>query len=244
MKELSTPMPDVHLINNIPQTTSLNIAAVFMRPHKDVLNSIKQMSCSAEFRERNFSPSYYFSEQNKEMPMFEMTRDGFFFLVMGFTGAKAAAFKEAYIKAFNRMESELAARHELQDGQSLAELESRYQKQLINQQTQLIQMTSEAYQLAKDHIRLLKSSQNQRTIATYDLDSNRPDRFIRQVVNALKLYPNLNKTQLLAECGYSKDDKTARNWLEAFTGEHWYCMKRSGVFTYNLNVEALRGELV
>lgn len=33
-----------------------------------------------------------------------MTRDGFTFLAMGFTGAKAAQFKEAYISEFNRLE--------------------------------------------------------------------------------------------------------------------------------------------
>ncbi|HAM4872748.1 TPA: Rha family transcriptional regulator, partial [Escherichia coli] len=32
---------------------------------------------------------------------------GFVFLVMGFTGKKAAAFKEAYIAEFDRMEAEL-----------------------------------------------------------------------------------------------------------------------------------------
>jgi hypothetical protein len=38
-----------------------------------------------------------------------MTKDGFVFLVMGFTGKKAAAFKEAYIAEFNRMEAQLYA---------------------------------------------------------------------------------------------------------------------------------------
>ena len=37
--------------------------------------------------------------------MVEMTRDGFTFLVMGFTGAKAAQFKEQYISEFNKMEA-------------------------------------------------------------------------------------------------------------------------------------------
>ena len=35
--------------------------------------------------------------------MYEMTFDGFTFLVMGFTGKTAAQFKEAYIAEFNRM---------------------------------------------------------------------------------------------------------------------------------------------
>ena len=36
-----------------------------------------------------------------------MTFDGFTFLAMGFTGKRAAQFKEAYIKEFNRMREAL-----------------------------------------------------------------------------------------------------------------------------------------
>ncbi len=36
-----------------------------------------------------------------------ITKDGFMFLVMGFTGKKAARLKEAYIAKFNAMEAEL-----------------------------------------------------------------------------------------------------------------------------------------
>jgi hypothetical protein len=39
----------------------------------------------------------------------DMTKDGFTFLVMGFTGRKAASFKEAYIARFNEMEAEIRA---------------------------------------------------------------------------------------------------------------------------------------
>ena len=46
----------------------------------------------------------------RQQRMFELTRDGFVFLVMGFTGPKAARWKEAYIAAFNAMEAQLAAR--------------------------------------------------------------------------------------------------------------------------------------
>ena len=39
----------------------------------------------------------------RESKYYEMTKDGFIFLVMGFTGAKAAQVKEAYINTFNHM---------------------------------------------------------------------------------------------------------------------------------------------
>ena len=43
------------------------------------------------------------------MPCCQMTRDGFVFLVMGYTGKKAAQFKEFYIKRFNEMEAQIKA---------------------------------------------------------------------------------------------------------------------------------------
>lgn len=90
------------------KTSSRFVAQVFDRRHDDVLKAIRNLECSAAFRLRNFAESSYMNAQYKEQPMVEMTFDGFMFLVMGFTGAKAAAFKEAYIAEFNRMRAELA----------------------------------------------------------------------------------------------------------------------------------------
>ncbi|EDO9396369.1 Rha family transcriptional regulator [Campylobacter jejuni] len=41
---------------------------------------------------------------NRKMPMYNLTRDGFSLLAMGFTGKKALQFKIAFINAFNEME--------------------------------------------------------------------------------------------------------------------------------------------
>ena len=43
----------------------------------------------------------------RKLPCYQITRDGFAFLAMGFTGKRAAQFKEAYINAFNQMEQAL-----------------------------------------------------------------------------------------------------------------------------------------
>lgn len=102
-------MTDLIKINskNTPITTSLMIAEVFGKRHPDVIRAIKQMYMPAEFRERNFAQSSYINEQNKEQPMYEITKDGFVLLVMGFTGKQATEFKIAYINAFNEMEKTL-----------------------------------------------------------------------------------------------------------------------------------------
>ncbi len=90
------------------KTNSLFVARVFDRRHDNVLMAIRNLECSEAFRLLNFKESSYLNAQGKVQAMVEMTFDGFMFLVMGFTGAKAAAFKEAYIAEFNRMRAELA----------------------------------------------------------------------------------------------------------------------------------------
>lgn len=91
-------------------TTSLRVAEYFGKLHKDVLKSINSLESSELFRARNFAPSCYTRKNgnvSKSYPMYYITRDGFTFLAMGFTGKVAAKFKEAYINAFNEMEEML-----------------------------------------------------------------------------------------------------------------------------------------
>ena len=84
-------------------TNSILVAKHFKKNHRDVLRAIKNCECSDEFRQRNFAQSSYLNEQGKSQPMVEMTKDGFSFVAMGFTGKEAAKFKEDYINAFNEM---------------------------------------------------------------------------------------------------------------------------------------------
>jgi len=101
--------PDVHFKDGHPITTSIAIAEAFGKQHKDVLRAIQNMGCSEEFRQRNFVTAKYLDAQGKPRDMYEVTRDGFLFVGMGFTGAAASAMKEAYITAFNAMEAQLTA---------------------------------------------------------------------------------------------------------------------------------------
>lgn len=88
-------------------TTSLKIAEKFGKEHAHVLRDIRDLECSDKFRESNFGFSSYKSSQGKTLPMYEVTRDGFTILAMGYTGKEAMKFKEDYINAFNAMENEL-----------------------------------------------------------------------------------------------------------------------------------------
>ncbi|WP_258086967.1 Rha family transcriptional regulator [Xenorhabdus bovienii] len=89
------------------ETDTFKVAKVFKREHKDVLRKTRSVikSCSPEFAERNFTLCHENNElQNgKPQPFYQMTKDGWMMLVMGFTGAEAIRFKEAFIAAFNWM---------------------------------------------------------------------------------------------------------------------------------------------
>lgn len=87
--------------------TSLDVAETFEKEHRRVLQDIRDLKCSEEFRLHNFVQSNYVNEQGHSQSMFIMTRDGFTLLAMGYTGEKAMQFKEAYIRQFNAMEKAL-----------------------------------------------------------------------------------------------------------------------------------------
>lgn len=90
-------------------TTSLKVADKFEKQHKDVLESIRSIRdamSTAEFSAL-FKETSYKASNGKNNPMYEMNRDGFSLLAMGFTGEKALKWKLDYINAFNIMESEL-----------------------------------------------------------------------------------------------------------------------------------------
>lgn len=91
-------------------TTSKVVADTFGKIHRDVMRSINNLDCSEEFRVRNFAQSTYTSPQNKTLDCYDITRDGFSFLCMGFTGKEAAEWKEKYISAFNQLEDALISK--------------------------------------------------------------------------------------------------------------------------------------
>lgn len=89
---------------------SRHVADVFGKRHDNVLAAVYNLDCSDEFRLLNFKETCEIKDigtSRRKLPSIDMTKDGFTFLVMGFTGSTAARFKEAYIAAFNAMEQEL-----------------------------------------------------------------------------------------------------------------------------------------
>lgn len=94
-------------------TTSLAVSEFFWKAHRGVLRDIDVLIAQSGGM-HNFVQGYYTRPETgpQQHRMFEMDRDGFTILAMGFTGAEALKFKLKYIAEFNRMEAELNTRQQ------------------------------------------------------------------------------------------------------------------------------------
>ncbi|BEK54119.1 phage regulatory protein [Campylobacter coli] len=99
--------------NNQIFCTSLDVAKVFGKQHKHILELIGEKFNNNEiknFCEPNFRLSFKtrkiegFRGRERKYPYYQLTKDGFSFIAMGLTGRKADKFKIAFINAFNEME--------------------------------------------------------------------------------------------------------------------------------------------
>ena len=97
----------VYLKDDEAVCSSLDVAEKFHKRHADVVRRIESLVAddSTQNCVQCFKRTFYKDESGKKNKMYLMNRDGFTFLVMGFTGKKANEWKWQYIKAFNSMES-------------------------------------------------------------------------------------------------------------------------------------------
>ncbi|PIT49150.1 hypothetical protein BHC46_02615 [Snodgrassella alvi] len=100
-----------------PVTTSEFVAKAFGKEHKNVLARIEEIRTQVPdfFGKLNFKPTEKQRKNNLGFILkdkgYELTKNGFMLLVMGFTGKEAMAIKIAYINAFDTMAERL---HRLQ----------------------------------------------------------------------------------------------------------------------------------
>ncbi|ECL2722723.1 Rha family transcriptional regulator [Campylobacter coli] len=97
---------NLEIMKNQVFINSLDLAKVFNKNHRHILQTTKNQPQN-DFTESNFILSTYKDKKGELRPCYNLTRDGFSLLVMGFTGEKAYKWKIEFIKAFNEMEKRL-----------------------------------------------------------------------------------------------------------------------------------------
>ena len=137
---------------------SIDLGKVFKKEHKNILQLIENLP-NDEFRALNFNKSDYLDSRGRLQPCYNLTKDGFCLLVMGFTGEKAYKFKVEFIKAFNRLLDENKALKYAYYVDKIASLEavalskSKYHNDQINGYKGVIVKRNNVVKALKDEIK-------------------------------------------------------------------------------------------
>jgi Rha family phage regulatory protein len=89
------------------RTTSRIVAKVFGKAHMIVMRAVRNLDTPEDFNVDNFALIDFKDDKGRTYQEYTMSRDGFMFLCMGFTGKAAVKYKLEFIAAFNAMESRL-----------------------------------------------------------------------------------------------------------------------------------------
>ena len=112
-------MKNITTINNTEVVLSTNeettqvftdtraIAKVFDKRNADVMKAVDKEATDEDLLNGKIRSVEYKDKSGKLNKTYELDRDIFTLVVMGFTGKKASEWKRSYIKAFNLMESNI-----------------------------------------------------------------------------------------------------------------------------------------
>lgn len=124
----------VKIENDRMITTSKIVAETFGKEHKNVLRDIDNIKKDV----LNFELMFFETEEpdsyGRQQRIYEMTRDGFTLLAMGFTGSESMQWKMKYLEAFNKLEAfwnspeQIMARAHRIAEQTIASLEQKLQQ--------------------------------------------------------------------------------------------------------------------
>jgi len=95
-------------------TSTVQIADYFGKRHSNVIRILTALNKMCVLK---IEPTYYLDQQGRKQVYYQLNRDEFLLVVMGFTGIKAVQFKADFIKLFNLYETELI---EWQQGRRIA----------------------------------------------------------------------------------------------------------------------------
>ncbi|WP_233994413.1 Rha family transcriptional regulator [Campylobacter fetus] len=199
------------VVGNQTYTTSLAIADVFEKRHDNIISQIRGLP-QDEFTALNFKVSDYKDSTGRILPAYNLTRDGFSLLVMGFTGERAYKWKVEFIKAFNKMETMIKDNKANQDSDTLTLL-AKAMTTMLNQNAtilELLKKQNEPFKLVDKPI----SRMHHKRLSN-------EEKFLAKVISVLQKEEGINKTELLQRVGKAKDDRTARKWLESYDGIYW-----------------------
>lgn len=102
---LQTDLVEIDHQHKKVTTNTLQVAEYFNKRPSEINRRITALGKKGLCK---IAPSYYHDRQGKKQKYYELNRDQFLLLVLGFTGHKAERFKADFIRLFNQQEKELS----------------------------------------------------------------------------------------------------------------------------------------
>lgn len=94
-------------------TTSLKVAEIFEKEHRDVMKSIRNLTAQNFAVKKMFVEDSYLNSRNQQQPMFYMNRDGFTLLAMGLQVQKLWSSNLNILTLLTKWKSKLKKKHNL-----------------------------------------------------------------------------------------------------------------------------------
>ena len=173
---------DVYKENSEIVTTSKNVAEVFGKEHKNVLQSIESLMSEDGLKNQPmFQESTYEDVYGRNKKMYIINRDGFSLLCMGFTGSKALSWKLKYIEAFNLMEKKLTESEKLSEKDRLTLLLFSKDKSVVaSAYNQLVELETAPLIKTIEEQKPLVSFANTVSISSSSIDMNEMAKLCRK----------------------------------------------------------------
>lgn len=146
----SNPSDFNGLVSPELKTTSRIIAERFDKEHYAVLRAIRDLiDKNPEWGAVNFASFKINDLTGESTSHYEMTRDGYAMLVMGFTGKKAMEWKIKFLEAFNAMEQQVRSQSQtatidLNDPAQLVPLLSNYAQRTQVAEAKVLELSPKA----------------------------------------------------------------------------------------------------
>lgn len=163
--------------SGVPCVSSLQVAENFGKNHKDVLKAIESIRAQNCAVTPMFIESTYQAGTGKNYKCYDITRDGFSLLVMGFTGKDALDWKLRYIEAFNCMERHIKLQYdEIQrlDAQARADRAAAMRMNAENRRMKMLLDHPEMKKLSPESLTTLGIKRMEETLAK-DMSNELPE---------------------------------------------------------------------
>lgn len=131
--------------------SSKDVSEVYSKRHDQVLRDIRNIIEVVPEAAHNFVECNYIGDNNKTLPMYEMDRQGFSMLVMGFNGRQAKEFTYKYTLAFEKMAKQIEKPRSIED---LIIMQAQSMKDVKNQ----IALTQSELSITKKQVTNIKET--------------------------------------------------------------------------------------